>query len=208
MNHAGAACGTASPVLSEPPHEMTGPSWSGRAGCAGTRNGSRRRTASCHSDAASGSQPRWFSSTRPACTQWAWSGPSRRSRRCCGQQRDPRLPGGLPEKGLPRIHCNDLRHGCAPLLLAQGVHAQVVMETLGHSAISLTMNTYSQRAGRSSGSPRSRSSKRCAGELGSAGPPRRWGNRLRHADRTRNEWWARWASNPGPADYESAALTN
>ena len=37
----------------------------------------------------------------------------------------------------------DLRHGCASLLLAQGVHPRVVMETLGHSAISLTMSTYS-----------------------------------------------------------------
>jgi integrase len=40
-----------------------------------------------------------------------------------------------------RFH--DLRHGCASLLLAQGVHPRVVMEILGHSAISLTMNTYS-----------------------------------------------------------------
>jgi integrase len=29
------------------------------------------------------------------------------------------------------------------LLLAQGVHAKVVQETLGHSQISLTMDTYS-----------------------------------------------------------------
>ncbi len=40
-----------------------------------------------------------------------------------------------------RFH--DLRHACASLLLAQGVHPRVVMETLGHSNISLTMNTYS-----------------------------------------------------------------
>jgi integrase len=37
----------------------------------------------------------------------------------------------------------DLRHGCASLLLAEGVHPRVVMETLGHSGIGLTMNTYS-----------------------------------------------------------------
>jgi integrase len=29
------------------------------------------------------------------------------------------------------------------LLLAQGVHPRVVMETLGHSQISITMDTYS-----------------------------------------------------------------
>ncbi len=35
-----------------------------------------------------------------------------------------------------------LRHSCASLLIAQGHHPRVVMETLGHSQISLTMNTY------------------------------------------------------------------
>ena len=40
-----------------------------------------------------------------------------------------------------RIH--DLRHSCATLLLAQGVNPRVVMETLGHSQVSLTLNTYS-----------------------------------------------------------------
>jgi integrase len=49
----------------------------------------------------------------------------------------------LKEAGLPRQRFHDLRHGCASLLLAQGVHPRVVMETLGHSTISLTMNTYS-----------------------------------------------------------------
>ena len=39
-----------------------------------------------------------------------------------------------------RIH--DLRHTAATLLLSQGVSPRVVMETLGHSQISLTMNTY------------------------------------------------------------------
>ncbi|MFN2488616.1 MAG: tyrosine-type recombinase/integrase [Actinomycetota bacterium] len=42
--------------------------------------------------------------------------------------------------GHRRFH--DLRHSAASLLLAQGVSARVVMETLGHSQISLTMNTY------------------------------------------------------------------
>ena len=42
---------------------------------------------------------------------------------------------------MMRIH--DLRHTCASLLLAQGVHPRVVMEALGHSQISLTLDTYS-----------------------------------------------------------------
>ena len=44
---------------------------------------------------------------------------------------------------LPDIRLHDLRHSCATLLLAQGVNPRVVMETLGHSQVSLTLNTYS-----------------------------------------------------------------
>lgn len=44
---------------------------------------------------------------------------------------------------LPHIRIHDLRHTCASLLLAQGVHARVVMETLGHSQVSFTLDTYS-----------------------------------------------------------------
>jgi integrase len=49
----------------------------------------------------------------------------------------------LQKAGLPDIRFYDLRHTCASLLLAQCVHPRVVMEILGHSQISLTMNTYS-----------------------------------------------------------------
>jgi integrase len=49
----------------------------------------------------------------------------------------------LKRAGLPSMRFHDLRHACASLLLVQGVHPRVVMETLGHSQISLTMNTYS-----------------------------------------------------------------
>ena len=44
---------------------------------------------------------------------------------------------------LRHIRFHDLRHTCASLLLAQNVHPRVVMETLGHSQISLTLDTYS-----------------------------------------------------------------
>jgi integrase len=44
---------------------------------------------------------------------------------------------------LPTIRIHDLRHTCATLLLAQGVHPKVVQEILGHSQISLTLDTYS-----------------------------------------------------------------
>ena len=49
----------------------------------------------------------------------------------------------LVAAALPNIRLHDLRHSCATLLLAQGVNPRVVMETLGHSQVSLTLNTYS-----------------------------------------------------------------
>lgn len=48
----------------------------------------------------------------------------------------------LAQAGIPRRRFHDLRHSCATLLLAQGVPARVVMDVLGHSQISLTLNTY------------------------------------------------------------------
>lgn len=49
----------------------------------------------------------------------------------------------LVAAGLPAVRFHDLRHTAATLLLAQGVDPRTIMETLGHSQISLTMNTYS-----------------------------------------------------------------
>jgi integrase len=49
----------------------------------------------------------------------------------------------LKQAGLPPQRFHDLRHACASFLLAQGVSARQVMELLGHSQISLTLNTYS-----------------------------------------------------------------
>ena len=50
----------------------------------------------------------------------------------------------LPKKaGLPHKRFHDLRHTCATLLLTKGVHPKVVQELLGHSSISITLDTYS-----------------------------------------------------------------
>jgi integrase len=49
----------------------------------------------------------------------------------------------LERAGLPHIRFHDLRHSCASLMLAQGISPRTVMETLGHSQIGLTLNTYS-----------------------------------------------------------------
>ena len=46
------------------------------------------------------------------------------------------------EAGLPPIRLHDLRHGAASLLLASGANMKEVQETLGHSNMSLTANTY------------------------------------------------------------------
>ena len=49
----------------------------------------------------------------------------------------------LATAGLPEIRFHDLRHTSATLLLSAGVHPKVVQERLGHSQISLTLDTYS-----------------------------------------------------------------
>lgn len=47
---------------------------------------------------------------------------------------------------LRAIRLHDLRHTAASLLLAEGIAGRVVMEILGHSQISITMNTYTHVA--------------------------------------------------------------
>jgi integrase len=49
----------------------------------------------------------------------------------------------LKRAKLPPMRFHDLRHTCATLMLVQGTHPRAVMEILGHSRISLTMDTYS-----------------------------------------------------------------
>jgi integrase len=49
----------------------------------------------------------------------------------------------LRRAGLPRIRFHDLRHTCATLLFSRNTHPKFVQELLGHSNISITLNTYS-----------------------------------------------------------------
>ncbi len=44
---------------------------------------------------------------------------------------------------MPDLIFHDLRHTCATLLLTKGVHPKIVSEMLGHSSISITLDTYS-----------------------------------------------------------------
>ncbi|GED86033.1 hypothetical protein TNCT6_31180 [Streptomyces sp. 6-11-2] len=46
------------------------------------------------------------------------------------------------DAGVRRVRVHGLRHTCASLLLAQGVDARTIMETLGHSTITMTLDTY------------------------------------------------------------------
>jgi integrase len=49
----------------------------------------------------------------------------------------------LQRAKLPEIRFHDLRHTAATLLLSKGVHVKLVSEMLGHSTITLTLDTYS-----------------------------------------------------------------
>ncbi|MFF7675625.1 site-specific integrase [Actinacidiphila glaucinigra] len=64
-----------------------------------------------------------------------------------GRATDPRSPNRMltvlcRNAEIRRVRVHDLRHTCASLLLAQGVDARTVMETLGHSTI--TLDTYAR----------------------------------------------------------------
>ncbi|MEU7994352.1 tyrosine-type recombinase/integrase [Micromonospora sp. NPDC049060] len=52
----------------------------------------------------------------------------------------------IRQAGLRQVRLHDLRHTAASVLLAQGVPARVVMEVLGHSQISVTLNIYAHVA--------------------------------------------------------------
>ncbi|HVB73660.1 MAG TPA: tyrosine-type recombinase/integrase [Ktedonobacteraceae bacterium] len=49
----------------------------------------------------------------------------------------------LNKASLPDIRFHDPRHSTATLLLSKGVHPKIVQEILGHSEISMTLDTYS-----------------------------------------------------------------
>jgi integrase len=53
------------------------------------------------------------------------------------------LKKALQKGDLPALRVHDLRHTAASYLLVQGVHPKVVQEMLGHSTITLTLDTYS-----------------------------------------------------------------
>ncbi len=64
----------------------------------------------------------------------------------------------LTGAGIPLRRFHDLRHGCATLLLAQGVPLKTVSDILGHSQISITADIYAHVV------PEMRRRVRCNGE--------------------------------------------
>ncbi|WP_233522486.1 site-specific integrase [Peribacillus glennii] len=69
----------------------------------------------------------------------------------CTSKGTPVIPSNLKrtyqrlikEADIPVIRFHDLRHTHATMLLAQGVHAKVISERLGHSNIKTTLDIYS-----------------------------------------------------------------
>jgi integrase len=49
----------------------------------------------------------------------------------------------LKKAGVPHMPFHSLRHSCATLLLAKGVHPTYVQKLLGHQSIRLTLDLYS-----------------------------------------------------------------
>lgn len=57
----------------------------------------------------------------------------------------------LKAANIPQRGFHALRHSCATLLLLQGVDPRTIMDTLGHSQISLTLDTYAHVLGQLKG---------------------------------------------------------
>ena len=57
-----------------------------------------------------------------------------------------RFHRAIATAGVPDLRVHDLRHTAATLLLTRGVHPKIVQEMLGHSTITLTLDTYSHVA--------------------------------------------------------------
>jgi len=52
----------------------------------------------------------------------------------------------VKKAGLKQIRLHDARHTHASLMLKQGIHPKIVQERLGHSSITITLDTYSHVA--------------------------------------------------------------
>ena len=67
----------------------------------------------------------------------------KRSSTRAGRRASAEAPRSQEPRRPAEISFHSLRHTCASMLLAQGVHPKVVQEMLGHSSVSITMDLYS-----------------------------------------------------------------
>ena len=119
----------------------------------------------------------------------------------------------------PDLRFHDLRHTCAALLVAKGAHPRAIMEHLGHSSITVTMDRYGHlfpdekerlAKGLDDTFREAKSKQDVAEKWPPAGPTvvslPKWSKKLASDQPV---WlWARQGSNLRPTDYESAALTD
>ncbi len=82
-----------------------------------------------------GAEPRWDGKTLVFCTGSGKPLAPSNIRRS--------LHRTLKQASLPLIRVHDLRHTAATYLLSVGTHPKVVQELLGHSTVTLTLDTYS-----------------------------------------------------------------
>jgi integrase len=94
---------------------------------------------------------------------------------------------------LPPVRLHDLRHGAASLMLAAGVDLKVVQETLGHSSITLTSDTYTSVYPAVAGAQGGRH--RCCHTVVTSA-----GRRSPRHRKSRVRWRARRDSNSQPSD--------
>ncbi|MFI8791817.1 tyrosine-type recombinase/integrase [Streptomyces sp. NPDC055105] len=81
------------------------------------------------------------STARRSLTYRGWPQPAIKTQLNCLR------PAQGRDAQVRRVRVHDLRHTCASLLLAQGVDARTIMETLGHSTITMTLDTYAHVMG-------------------------------------------------------------
>lgn len=91
-------------------------------------------------------QRQWQCDRRSTAKRWSESGLVFTNRTGGGLEQgvvERALIQALATAGLPRVRVHDLRHTTASVLLAAGTHPKVVQDLLGHSTITLTLDTYS-----------------------------------------------------------------
>ncbi len=108
--------------------------------------------------------------------------------------------------GLDHITLHDLRHTAASLAIAAGANVKDVQAMLGHASAAMTLDTYAGLFDDSLDDVADRmdvQARAAADRLRTAGQVVELPDRVSAGQ----AGWGGWGLNPGPTDYESAALT-